>query len=105
MVLRKRSSWRRTLGSHSGKPEMGLTSIRSDMDRPLLFWHATEGRKARQESDTTLVREVRRVTMVPTSSLSLSNVLLKARAGDARELDRLFAACRNYLCVLAETHV
>jgi RNA polymerase sigma-70 factor, ECF subfamily len=38
-------------------------------------------------------------------SLSLSDVLLRARAGDSGELNRLFAACRNYLCVLAQSHV
>lgn len=38
-------------------------------------------------------------------SLSLSDVLLRAQAGDPSELNRLFAACRNYLCVLAQSHV
>ncbi len=43
--------------------------------------------------------------MTSEPSLSLSDLLLRARAGDARELDRLFAACRNYLCLLAQSHV
>src|SRR6184192_483117 len=38
-------------------------------------------------------------------NLSLTDVLLRARAGEAGELDRLFAACRNYLCVLAQNQV
>src|SRR6267154_3840693 len=38
-------------------------------------------------------------------SLSLSDVLLRAQAGDPSDLNRLFAACRNYLCVLAQSHV
>jgi RNA polymerase sigma-70 factor, ECF subfamily len=37
--------------------------------------------------------------------LSLSDLLQHAQAGDAAELDRLFAACRNYLCVLAQSHI
>jgi RNA polymerase sigma-70 factor (ECF subfamily) len=43
--------------------------------------------------------------MLAEPSKSLSDLLRRARAGDARELDRLFAACRNYLCVLAQNHV
>lgn len=43
--------------------------------------------------------------MISEPSLSLSDVLQRARAGDAGELDRLFAACRNYLCVLAQSHI
>jgi RNA polymerase sigma-70 factor (ECF subfamily) len=43
--------------------------------------------------------------MLAEPSQSLSDLLRRARAGDARELDRLFAACRNYLCVLAQSHV
>ncbi len=43
--------------------------------------------------------------MTADASLSLSDLLVRARAGDARELDRLFAACRNYLCVLARNQV
>jgi RNA polymerase sigma-70 factor (ECF subfamily) len=38
-------------------------------------------------------------------SQSLSDLLRQARAGQAGELDRLFAACRNYLCLLAQSHV
>jgi len=43
--------------------------------------------------------------MITEPSQSLSDLLRRARAGDARELDRLFAACRNYLCLLAHNHV
>ena len=43
--------------------------------------------------------------MAPEPSLSLSDLLTRARAGQAGELDRLFAACRNYLCLLARSHV
>ncbi len=43
--------------------------------------------------------------MLTEPSQSLSDLLIRARAGDARELDRLFAACRNYLCLLARNHV
>jgi len=43
--------------------------------------------------------------MIPEPSLSLSDLLLRARAGQPGELDRLFAACRNYLCLLARSHV
>lgn len=43
--------------------------------------------------------------MLAEPSQSLSDLLRRARAGDARELDRLFAACRNYLCLLAQNHV
>jgi len=37
--------------------------------------------------------------------MSLSDLLARAQAGQPGELDRLFAACRNYLCVLARSHV
>jgi RNA polymerase sigma-70 factor, ECF subfamily len=43
--------------------------------------------------------------MIAEPSQSLSELLRRARAGDARELDRLFAACRNYLCLIAQSHV
>jgi RNA polymerase sigma-70 factor, ECF subfamily len=43
--------------------------------------------------------------MIPESSLSVSDLLMRARSGEPGELDRLFAACRNYLCVLAQSHV
>jgi RNA polymerase sigma-70 factor (ECF subfamily) len=43
--------------------------------------------------------------MTAEPSRSLSELLLRARGGDAGELDRLFAACRNYLCLLAQSHV
>jgi RNA polymerase sigma-70 factor (ECF subfamily) len=43
--------------------------------------------------------------MIPEPSLSLSDLLLRAREGQPGELDRLFAACRNYLCLLAQSHV
>jgi RNA polymerase sigma-70 factor (ECF subfamily) len=43
--------------------------------------------------------------MISEPSLSLSDLLQRARAGDRGELDRLFAACRNYLCFLAQSHV
>src|SRR5436305_15145621 len=46
-----------------------------------------------------------RATMIAEPSQSLSDLLRRARAGDVRELDRLFAACRNYLCVVAQSHV
>jgi RNA polymerase sigma-70 factor (ECF subfamily) len=38
-------------------------------------------------------------------SQSLSDLLRHAQAGDTAELDRLFAACRNYLCLVAQSHV
>jgi RNA polymerase sigma-70 factor (ECF subfamily) len=44
-------------------------------------------------------------SMIPEPSLSLSDLLSRARAGQPGELDRLFAACRNYLCLLARSHV
>jgi RNA polymerase sigma-70 factor (ECF subfamily) len=37
--------------------------------------------------------------------LSLSDLLARARAGQPGELDRLFAACRNYLRLLAQTQI
>lgn len=37
--------------------------------------------------------------------LSVSALLARARANDARQLDHLFAACRNYLAILARSHV
>ena len=43
--------------------------------------------------------------MIAEPSQSLSDLLRHARAGDAAELDRLFGACRNYLCVLAQSLV
>src|SRR6266446_4733930 len=43
--------------------------------------------------------------MISEPSLSLSDLLLRARAGQKAELDRLFAACRNYLCMIARSHV
>jgi RNA polymerase sigma-70 factor (ECF subfamily) len=43
--------------------------------------------------------------MIPEPSMSLSDLLARAQAGQPGELDRLFAACRNYLCVLARSHV
>ena len=43
--------------------------------------------------------------MNSSSRLSLSELLERARGDDPRELDRLFASCRNYLHVLARAQV